>query len=296
MRFHNVPVNVVLSAVKFKEHSILCCARGDLKMWNAVGRIGAMTLRYWYVLRKSWLRLLDLVYWPLVNMIVWGLLTIYFNEHRSELTDAIGMLLGAVMLWDVLLRGQLGFTYSFLEEIWSRNIANLLMSPLKPIELALSLMLVSFIRLIVGMTPVTLLALFLFGFNIYSFGLPLIAFFINLVFLSWALGLVIAGLVLRNGQSAEGFSWSVMLMLLPLSCVYYPVSVLPDWLRPFAWMLPTTYVFEGMRSLVLEHVFRTDLMLFAFFIDLIYLALGFFLFLLLVRSARRKGSIIAMGE
>src|ERR1700692_4094794 len=146
---------------------------------DSICRISAMTLRYWYVLKKSWTRLLDLVYWPTINMIVWGLLTVYFNEHRSSLDGTVGILLGAVMLWDVLLRGQLGFTYSFLEEIWSRNVANLMMSPLKPFELALSLMLMSLIRLIIGMAPVTLLAVILFGFNIYSLGLPLVSFFIN---------------------------------------------------------------------------------------------------------------------
>ncbi|HXW54068.1 MAG TPA: ABC transporter permease [Myxococcota bacterium] len=267
-----------------------------MKIARSIGRIGAMTLRYWYVLQKSWPRMLDLVYWPTVNMIVWGLLTIYFNEHRSLFNDTVSILLGAVMLWDVLLRGQLGFTYSFLEEIWSRNVANIMMSPIKPIELSLALMLMSFIRLIIGMAPVTMLAIILFGFNIYSLGLPLIAFFINLILLSWALGLVIAGLVLRNGQSAEGFSWSVMLMLLPLSCVYYPVSTLPQWSQPFAWMLPTTYVFEGMRELVLYQTFRADLMLWCLLLNAIYLALGVLILQLLIESARKKGSILAMGE
>ena len=128
-------------------------------MNRSLGRIGAMTLRYWYLLRKSWPRLLELVYWPALNIIVWGLLTFYFNENKNVVIQTAGMLLAAVMLWDVLFRGQLGFTFSFLEEIWSRNVANLLMSPLHPAELAGSLMVMSVIRLVLGMTPVTLLAL-----------------------------------------------------------------------------------------------------------------------------------------
>jgi ABC-2 type transport system permease protein len=267
-----------------------------MKIRDSIERILAMTLRYWYILRKSWMRLLDLVYWPTLNMIVWGLLTIYFNEHRSIIDETVGILLAAVMLWDVLLRGQLGFTYSFLEEIWSKNVANLMMSPLKPSELAASLMLTSLLRLIIGMAPVTLLAVILFGFNIYSLGLPLVGFFINLILLSWAIGLIIAGMVLRNGQSAEGFSWSVMLLLLPLSCVYYPISVLPVWLKPFAWMLPTTYVFEGMRAIILERSFRSDLMLMCLLLNLVYLILGTAVFRLLIESARKKGSILSMGE
>jgi len=265
-------------------------------MSESIGRIGAMTLRYWYLLRKSWPRLLELVYWPTLNMIVWGLLTFYFGDHKSTLAETAGGLLGAVMLWDVLFRGQLGFTFSFLEEIWSRNIANLMMSPLQPAEFAGSLMLMSMVRLVLGMTPVTLLALTLFGFNIYGLGLPLIAFFANLVIMSWAVGLVVAGLVLRNGLGAESLAWSVMMLLLPVSCVYYPVSILPMWLQPVAWSLPPTYVFEGMRAVLLQGVFRADLMLEAFALNLGYLGLGFATFMLLVRSARHKGSILAMGE
>src|ERR1700744_359581 len=116
-------------------------------MRESLGRVGAMTLRYWYLLSRSWPRLLDLVYWPALSMITWGLINVYFSDHATILTATAGMLLGAVMLWDVLLRGNLGFTYSFLEEIWSRNIANLMMSPLRPGEFAASLMLISLIRL-----------------------------------------------------------------------------------------------------------------------------------------------------
>jgi ABC-2 type transport system permease protein len=265
-------------------------------MSGSIGRIGAMTLRYWYLLRKSWPRLLELVYWPTLNMIVWGLLTFYFGGRESTTIEIASGLLAAVMLWDVLLRGQLGFTYSFLEEIWSRNIANLMMSPLHPAELAGSLMAMSLIRLVLGMTPVTVLALALFGFNIYSLGLPLIAFFINLVITSWAIGLVVAGLVLRNGMGAESLAWSAMMLLLPVSCAYYPVTVLPAWLQPVAWSAPPTYVFEGLRAVLLQGAFRADLMLEAFALNLVYLCLGFAIFLRLVHSARHKGSILAMGE
>jgi ABC-2 type transport system permease protein len=200
------------------------------------------------------------------------------------------------MLWDVLFRGQLGFTFSFLEEVWSRNVANLMMSPLQPAEFAASLMLMSLIRLVVGMAPVTLLALVMFGFNVYGLGFALVAFFANLVFTSWAVGLVVSGLILRNGSGAQSFAWSVMMLLLPLSCVYYPVSILPVWLRPIAWLLPPTYVFEGMRAALLDGLFRADLMLEAFALNLIYLGLGFAAFMLLMQSARHKGALLTMGD
>jgi ABC-2 type transport system permease protein len=274
----------------------VCSKKGATQMSGSIGRIGAMTLRYGYLLRKSWPRLLELVYWPTLNMIVWGLLTFYFSERQPTASGIGGGLLAAVMLWDVLLRGQLGLTYSFLEEIWSRNIANLMMSPLHPGEMAGSLMVMSLIRLVLGMTPVTVLAIALFDFNIYGLGLPLIGFFANLVIMSWVIGLVVAGLVLRNGMGAESLAWSAMMLLLPVSCVYYPVAVLPSWLQWAAWSVPPAYVFEGLRAVLLQGTFRADLMVEAFALNLAYLGLAFAIFLGLVRSARRKGSILAMGE
>jgi ABC-2 type transport system permease protein len=229
-------------------------------------------------------------------MVVWGFLQLYLSESKTTLAGAAGLLLGAVLLWDILFRGQLGFTFSFLEEIWSRNIANLMMSPLRPAEFAAALMLMSFVRLVIGTIPVTLLAALLFGFNIYGLGLGLIAFFANLVLLSWALGLLVSGVVMRNGLGAESLAYSMMIVLLPISCVYYPVTVLPYWLQPVAWCLPTTYVFEGLRGILLEGTFRGDLMLQCLALNLVYLGLGFTAFILLLRSARHNGALLSMGE
>ena len=262
----------------------------------SLGRIGAMTLRYWYLLRSSWPRLLELVYWPTMQMLVWGFLQLYLAQNTSALACISGTLIGAVLLWDVLFRGQLGFSISFLEEMWSRNIANLMMSPLRPVEFVAALMLMSLIRLAIGMLPVTVLAFVFFGFNIYGLGFALAAFFANLVFTGWAIGLLVSGLVLRNGLGAESLAWSLMFLLLPLACVYYPVGTLPAWLQPVSWALPPTYVFEGLRAALLDRVFRADLMLEALALNAVYLALGLGAFVLLLRSARQKGSLLAMGE
>jgi ABC-2 type transport system permease protein len=265
-------------------------------MGKSLDRVAAMTLRYWYLLRASWPRLLEALYWPAMTMIVWGFLQIYLSEDKSSAANAAGLLLGAVLLWDILFRGQLGFTFSFLEEIWSRNIANLMMSPLRPAELAVSLMLMSFVRLVIGTIPVTILAAVLFGFNIFGLGFGVAAFFANLVLTGWALGLVVSGVVLRNGLGAESLAYSIMIVLLPLSCVYYPVTILPVWLQPVAWALPPTYVFEGLRGILLDHTFRADLMLESLALNLVYLGLGFAAFLMLMRSARHNGAILTMGE
>jgi ABC-2 type transport system permease protein len=142
----------------------------------------------------------------------------------------------------------------------------------------------------------TLLAMILFDFNFYSIGLPLIAFFCNLIFTSWSLGIFVSGLVLRNGLGAESIVWTLMFGVMPLACVYYPVTVLPHWLQYVAWALPPTYVFEGMRALLMDHVFRLDLMVEALAINVVLFIASFAGFLALLRSARRHGSLIQGGE
>jgi len=141
-----------------------------------------------------------------------------------------------------------------------------------------------------------LLALFLFHFNFYSLGLPLIAFFCNLIFTSWSVGIFVSGLVLRYGLGAESIVWTLMFALMPLACVYYPVKVLPYWLQSVSWALPPTYVFEGMRALLIDQVFRADLMLSALLINAVLLMASFAAFLALLNSARRHGSLLGGGE
>jgi ABC-2 type transport system permease protein len=259
-------------------------------------RVGAMVLRYWYLLRSSWPRMIELMYWPAVQMLTWGFLQLYVAQNDSFFARAGGTFIGAVLLWDILFRGQLGFSVSFLEEMWARNLGNLMMSPLRPAEFVASLMIMSLVRLAIGLVPVSLLAIALFGFNLYGLGLALVAFFINLILTSWAVGIFVSGLLLRNGMGAESFAWTLMFLLLPLTCVYYPVATLPSILQPLAWMLPPTYVFEGMRALLIEHTFRADLMLQSLTLNAILFAAAVFAFLQLLKGARRQGTLLQTGE
>jgi ABC-2 type transport system permease protein len=259
-------------------------------------RVGAMVLRYLYLLRSSWSRVLELIYWPAVQLLVWGFLQFYIAQNSGFFARAGGVFIGSVMMWDILFRGQLGFSISFLEEMWSRNLANLMISPLRPIEFVMALMVMSVVRLAIGMVPVSLIAIAFFGFNIYGLGLALAAFFMNLMLTSWSVGLVVSGLVMRNGMGAESLAWTMMFLIMPVICVYYPVSVLPGGLQWVAWALPPTYVFEGMRALILEQHFRADLMIAAFALNAAYFALAVTTFLALLRSARRIGSLLQSGE
>jgi ABC-2 type transport system permease protein len=259
-------------------------------------RIGGMVLRHWYVIRSSVPRTAELVFWPLVSMLMWGFLQTYLAQTTSLAAKAAGLFVGGVLLWDILVRSQLGFAVAFLEEIWSRNLGHLMMSPLRPAELVASLMVVSLIKLLVAMVPVALLAYVFFGFNLLSLGVAFAAFFANLVFMSWALGLISTGAVLRWGMAAESIAWLIVFLLLPIACVYYPVTTLPAWMQPLALAIPPTYVFEGLRALVLEQTFRADHMVWALLLNLFYVTASYALFHALLQSARKNGTLVQMGE
>lgn len=259
-------------------------------------RTWAMLLRYLYLLRGSWPRIVELIYWPTVQMLMWGFLQLYLSEKSGFFAGMGGVFIGSVLLWDILFRGQLGFSISFMEEMWARNMGHLMMTPLRPLEFAAALMAMSLVRLAIGLVPVTLMAMAFFGFNLWGLGLALVAFFINLFLTSWAIGLAVSGMVLRFGLGAEGLAWSVTFLLLPLTCVYYPVDVLPVWLQWISLSLAPTYVFEGMRALLIDGVFRADLMVVALGLNVMYFGLGLLAFLKFFDASRNAGSLLQLGE
>lgn len=263
---------------------------------GSVQRIGGMLLRHLYLLRASWPRILELVYWPTVQMILWGLITLFLLTESTWIAQAAGVLIAAVLLWDVLFRSQLGVSLVFLEEMWSRNLGHIFVSPLRPAELVVSLLGMSLIRTLIGVGGASLLAIALYDFSIFELGLPLIGFFVNLVVMGWAVGLVVCGVVLRFGLGAESLAWITMFAVAPLSCVYYPIDVLPDWSQPLARALPASHVFEGMRGVLIDHTVRTDLLINAVLLNVIYLFVGIVVFLAFVRLARRRGLLLYIGE
>ena len=262
----------------------------------SAGRVWALILRYAYLLRGSWPRLLELAYWPAMQIVLWGFISTFLRGQSSMVAQAFGLLLSGVMLWDLMFRGQLGVSISFFEEMWSRNLGNLFVSPLRAGEMIVALVTMSLVRTLIGMLPATLLTWVFFGYSIYSLGWPLLLFFINLMAFGWAIGLAVSGLVLRVGLGAETFAWAAIFAIAPVSAVYYPVAVLPHWLQAIAWALPPAYVFEGMRGVMLEGVYRADLLVGALALNGVFFACGCVAFLLFFRSARKRGKLLQIGE
>lgn len=259
-------------------------------------RIAAMVRRYWYLIKGSWPRLAELAYWPTVQMILWGLVSQFFMQQSSWLAQAGGVLIAGVLLWDVLFRGQIGFTICFLEEMWSRNLGHLFVSPLRPWELVTALIVMSAIRTLLGGVFAAVIAILLYEFSIFDLGLPLIAFFLALMGMGWGIGMVITAIVLRAGLGAESLAWVAMFALAPISAVYYPVDILPEAVRWLAWLTPSAHVFEGMRAVMVDGVFRWDLLARAVALDIVYLGIGAATFAWAFGKAREEGRLLQTGE
>jgi ABC-2 type transport system permease protein len=263
----------------------------------ALLRMRGMLRRHLYLLRSSWPRVLELAYWPTVQMILWGYITRFLSGHTDFLSQAAGFFIAAVLLWDVLFRSQLSVSLLFMEEMYARHLGHLFVSPLRPYELVISLFTMSVLRVLIGVGGAALLAIPIHHFSIFAaLGPALIAFFANLLWFGWAMGLMIAALVLRLGLGAESLAWALIFLIQPLSGVYYPVTVLPAWLQPVAWSLPSAPIFEGMRAVLFQNTFRTDLLLHAILLNLAWMALAVVVFLLLFRSARNRGLLLQVGE
>lgn len=259
-------------------------------------RVWAMVLRYLYLLRGSWPRILELAYWPLVQMILWGFISQFFVTHSSWVAQAAGVLIGAILLWDVLFRAQLGVSLSFLEEMWSRQLGHLFTTPLRPIEHVAAMLVLSLLRTLAGLVPAAALAIVFYNYSILDLGLPLVAFFANLMIMGWSIGLLVSAIVLRFGLGAESMAWFLIFLLAPFSAVYYPVASLPDWVQPIAWALPASYVFEGMRAAMFDQVFRADLLAAAALLNVVYIGTGVGVFLYAFHIARKRGLLLQISE
>jgi ABC-2 type transport system permease protein len=259
-------------------------------------RIAAVVLRHAYLLRKSWPRIIALVYYPTVTMVLWAFLTVYLAPANRFLSDAPGFFIGAVLLWDVLFRAQLGVSLSFFEELYSRNLGNLFVSPLRPWELMAGQLVMSIVRTLIGVGGAAFCAWLLFRYSIFSLGLPLLAFAANLMITGWGIGLAVSGMVLRWGLGAEELAWGAIFLIAPVSGVYYPLDVLPQWLQAIARAIPSSYVFEGMRGVLLQHTFREELFYQALAINALYLAAGAAVYSAAIGYAREHGMLLQMGE
>lgn len=266
-------------------------------MSGSASRIWGLMYRHLCLYRRSWPRVLELAYWPTLELLIWGFTAQFVvHAHVGSAVGTAAALIGGVLLWEVTLRAQMGVTISFLEEIWSRNLGHVFVSPLRPGELVLALLGVSLLRTLVGLAPAVLVALWLYDFNVFGFGPVLILFVVNLLMMGWWLSLGVISLLFRYGASAEALAWTLAFGLTPIGCVFYPASVLPDWLRPVAEALPAAHIFGGMRAALFTQRADFGELAVAFALNVAWMLGAVLVFAAQFRSARRNGALVTIGE
>jgi len=255
--------------------------------------IFALITRYVLLYTRNPVRSVELFFWPIVQLLVWGFVTRYLQQEGSgAFPQAITFLIGAIILWDALFRAQQGVAISFLEDVWTRNLLNVFAAPVRMTEYLAATFAVGMLRVAVTGVVLALIAFFGYAFNLFQFEWSLIAFYGNLMVFGWSLGIIATAIILRWGHGAESLAWAIPFMVQPVAAVFYPVASLPGWLQPVAMALPPAHIFEGMRAAILTGQTAWQPLVIAMLLNLFYLTLSGVIFAVTLKIARQRGLLV----
>lgn len=213
-------------------------------------RVRAIVVRHYYVLRRSPHRWFDVAVWPVVDTVLFGAIGVWTASQPGGRQSLIAFLLAGTLLFHVVYQSQIAVSVGFMEETWSRNLLNLMTTPLKEIEYLAGVALFGLCKLALGIGMVALCSWALFAFDVTDAGWGLVAVGACLLVVGWAISLFVVGLILRFGQGAEVLAWGLMFIVMPLSGVFYPPEALPGFFEALSRLLPTTHAFAAGRALV----------------------------------------------
>lgn len=263
---------------------------------NMFSRIKAIILEHLYRLFRSPDEWIDTFFWPIMDVIIWGFTTLYFNRLGGTSAKIASFLLGGMILWTIVWRAQQDISVTLMADIWNQNLINLFSSPITSWEYILATIILGFIKIFLTLSVIITLSFFLYTFNIFILGFYLVPMFIILLLFSWALGIFINGLIIRFGRRVQFIAWSLVVLLHPVSCVYYPLSSLPKFLQQISVFIPGTYVFEAMREVLRNQVPTSEFFIYGFLIVLVWLVITSISFNILYEASRQKGRLAKIEE
>lgn len=254
-------------------------------------RVWAIVMRHFYNFRRSYDRLTDSFYWPVMDLIVWGLSSRWLEGNQQAVSDVALMILTGLVFWQIVWRSNYEISVNLLEEVWNQNLANLFSTPLTVAEWISAVMLIGFLKnfitLLVGAGGMWLL----YSLNIFTVGWWLLPFFFLLLVSGWFMGFIAGGLIIRHGQKIQTLAWTMGFLFAPFSAVYYPLSVLPTWARSISALLPTTYIFEGMRAVLKTGQMSWNLLFLSVLLNAIYLSLSIAFFVKMFNKRKEQGLV-----
>jgi len=255
--------------------------------------ICALLSRYVLLYTRNPMRLFELFFWPVVQLLVWGFVTVSLqNQGGANFPKYISFLIGAIILWDALFRSQQGVSISFLEDVWTRNLLNIFAAPVRMTEYLAATFGVGILRVLFTGVLLGIIAVLAYAFNLLQFKAALIGWYANLMLFGWSLGIISIAMIIRWGYGAESLAWAIPFMIQPFGAVFYPVSTLPGWMQWIALAMPPAHVFEGMRDVLSGKPFDWHQLAIAFGLNAVYLAIAGILFARTLASAREKGLLV----
>lgn len=257
-------------------------------------RINALLIRHLYLYQRSVPRLMDIFFWPIIELLLWGFLSLYLEKMSFGGLNVVTILLGAIIFWDLMSQSQRAISTTFLEEVWERNLLNIFVSPLRLSEFLFSSVLIALVRVVIVGLVMAGLAWGLYHFNLLYFGFYLIPFMLNLFVFGWTLGFFTTGIILRFGSAAQVLAFGLVFLLQPFSAVFYPVSVLPQGLQYVAKVLPSSHVFEGMRAVIATGTLPVSDLIWAIGTNIFYLALVLWFFARMFARVKEKGMLMKL--
>lgn len=259
-------------------------------------RLFALFMRQMYLNLHSPPRIMAYAFWPSMSMIVWGFLNSYLFQKSDLVNFSMATLLGATLLYNFAERSNINTMFAFLEDVWSRNLGNMLITPLRPIEMIAGYILNGLVMVAWGSGIACLLGYLIFDYSVFSMGLAFLAYIAILVMNGWWVGILLISVIIRYGSSGEHFGWMLAFIIMPFLGVYYPISFLPEWMQAVSWAMPAAYVFESLRQLISEHTFNAAYFYKGIALNCVYLLLAIAVFIDQLNRARKRGGLLSMAE
>lgn len=263
-----------------------------MKLIINTNRVKALVIRHLFSWFRSWERVADAFWWPTFDLFIWGLVTIYLQQRPGPPSFFLNLFLGGIVMWMFVYRSQQEIGLTFLQEAWDRNLLSLFASPLTIWEFNLATLILGAIKLAISIVWMLMLGYLLFAFNLFQYGWELIPYALNLLVVGWSSGLVINGLIVRYGYRVQVFAWTLVAIIQPFSAVFYPVSAMPVWMQIVAKILPTSYIFEGMRLVMAGGSIEYLDLTIATTLNIVYLLIAVWFFQHCFEKARESGMLV----
>lgn len=253
----------------------------------------------WYYTKISFndkSRLFLIIVWPIIDLLIWGFTTIYLTKTSQQSNSFIIMIVGTFILWNITIKAQQEISGQFMQDVFSKNFNNLLVTPLRESEIIISLILSSFVKIALVFLSLYIFALIFFSVKFADIKfLIIILSLINLFVFGWSLGIIATAFIVRFGHRANFLTWSLAFLAQPFSCVFYPRIILPKLLYLISLLSPISYIFEILRNIFFNETSGLPIvqsLIIASILNFIFILISYIFFKKMLFVAKMKCKLI----